>query len=50
LQGIVRAAIVAAALRVFALWMWGHQTFSLITFVRADKFRPYIISNRAGRL
>ena len=24
LQGIERAAVIAAALRVFALWMWGH--------------------------
>ena len=30
LQGIVCAAHVAAALRVFALWMWGHSVFLLI--------------------
>jgi tetrahydromethanopterin S-methyltransferase subunit D len=30
LEGVMGAAVVAAALRVFALWMWGHSTFSLI--------------------
>jgi hypothetical protein len=40
LQGVVRAAHVAAALRVFALWMWGHVSFSLNTIARAMKFAP----------
>jgi hypothetical protein len=31
LQSVVRAAHIAAALRVFALWMWGHSTYSLMT-------------------
>jgi len=30
LQRIVRAAVIPAALRVFALWMWGHSTYSFI--------------------
>jgi hypothetical protein len=34
LQGIVRAAHIAAALRMFALWMWGHCSFSLIMYGR----------------
>ena len=29
-QGVLRAAAIAAALRMFALWMWGH-VFLLIT-------------------
>ena len=37
LQSIVCAAHVAAALRVFALWMWGHETFSFITCVGAEQ-------------
>src|SRR3990172_1782473 len=28
LEGIVGAAHIAAALRVFTFWMWGHSTYS----------------------
>ncbi len=31
LQSVVRAAHIAAALGMFALWMWGHSTYSLYT-------------------
>lgn len=50
LQSVVCAAHVAAALRVFALWMWGHLSFSLITIARAEVFRTWVFSNQAGRL
>lgn len=29
---VVSAAVVAAALGVFAFWMWGHGSFSLMVF------------------
>jgi len=29
-QGILRTAAITASLGMFALWMWGHETFSFI--------------------
>jgi hypothetical protein len=49
-QSIMCAAHVAAALGMFALWMWGHS-FSLITFVRMDDMPIRTgFANQAGRL
>ena len=51
LQSVVRAAHIAAALRVFALWMWGHSTYSLVTVVWAGAKHPTpTFLNQAGRL
>ena len=43
-EGVVRAAHVAAALRVFALWMWGHSVFLLVFTQNKGEamLRPYI--------
>ena len=49
LQSIVRAAHIAAALRVFALWMWGHETFSFILHVIGADSRPPLHGLRMKR-
>jgi hypothetical protein len=52
LQSVVRAAHIAAALGMFALWMWGHSTYSLLLFVWTGTKRPptRFSLNEAGRL
>lgn len=49
LQGIVGAAVVAASLRVFAFWMWGHSTFSLFLHIeRVDSCPPLRVLRSSG--
>src|SRR5688500_16893160 len=49
LQSIVCAAHVAAALRVFALWMWGHSAYSFILHVVGVDGRPPLRDLRLKR-
>jgi hypothetical protein len=43
-------AHVAAALGMFALWMWGHYFFLLNNYCTSGGFPRCVFSNQAGRL
>jgi hypothetical protein len=47
-KGVLRTTAIAASLGMFALWMWGHETFSFYTYIRRAFSPSGLVFNEAG--